>query len=68
MKSQTGPFDNLQLQRTYNTDDLPLDEFDEDPLLIVDDVDENDDGDEYPILYEPSEPVYVSNPRLSARW
>ena len=45
-----NPFDNLQLQQQYNTDDLPIDE----------ESDEDDDNEEpYRLTYQSQYPYFV---------
>lgn len=69
MKSYANPFDNLQLQTTYNTVDFPFDDNDDDVLTIIDEnTDDNGiyDDEEVPIIYEPVRPSFVSS-RLFSR-
>jgi len=46
LRSSNNPFDNLQLQQQYNTDDLPIDEDFEQKLNDNDDDDNDDDDDD----------------------
>ena len=63
-ESVNSPFDNLQLQQRYNTDDLPLDDNIEESL--------NDDGDsdeaQYRSFYENQYPYYVRMKRCSLNY
>ena len=59
LQSSINPFDNLQLQQQYNTDDLPIDE-DIEQNLSDDDEDDDDDEETYGLSsYEKEEPYYV---------
>lgn len=64
LDSVNNPFDNLQLQQRYNTDDLPLDDGIEESL--------NDDGDsdemQYRSFYENQYPYYVRMTRCSVNY
>jgi len=46
LRSSNNPFDNLQLQQQYNTDDLPIDEDFEQKLNDNDDDNDDDDDDD----------------------
>jgi hypothetical protein len=57
LHSSKNPYDNLQLQQQYNTDDLPIDEDIEQKL---NDDDENDDEEEqYRLFYQKERPYYT---------
>jgi len=55
LQSPNNPFDNLQLQQQYNTDDLPVDEDFEENF----DDDDNDDEEPYRLFY-PRERSYYT--------
>ena len=55
LDTSKNPFDNLQLQQAYNTDDIPAEDNEED-LSNEDD----DDIEQYRFLYQKERPHYVS--------
>lgn len=62
MKSYSNPFDNLQLQTTYNNVEVPFDDDDENSLAIIaenDDDNDNFDDEEFPILFEQERPSFM---------
>jgi len=58
LQSSNNPFDNLQLQQQYNTDDLPIDEEDFEQNLNDDD-DDDDDEEQYHLYYQKERPYYT---------
>ena len=61
LESSNNPYDNLQLQQSYNTDDLPVDEIDE-----QDEETSINDGDEQNRFFYPTErPYYVRSRPLT---
>jgi hypothetical protein len=56
LQSSNNPFDNLQLQQQYNTDDLPIDEDFEDNFNVDDD---DDNEEQYGLLFQRERPYYI---------
>jgi len=54
LQSSNNPFDNLELQQQYNTDDLPIDE---DLEQNYGDDDDDDDDEQYGLFYTRYEPI-----------
>jgi hypothetical protein len=57
LHSSKNPYDNLQLQQQYNTDDLPIDEDLEQKLN--DDDEDDDEEEQHRLFYQKERPYYV---------
>ncbi|CAF0824446.1 unnamed protein product [Adineta steineri] len=70
LQSSNNPFDNLELQQRYNTDDLPIDE-DIEESVNDDDVDDNSDDDneeQYRLFYQKQRPYYIPYGSIDTRY